>query len=394
LQKVDCKYEIPVRQSKDHMRTEIDQLRKEKEQSGRILTALATIDNPETVLNQLRSGESIEKISSRLDEDRPVANPASTPEENARAAIFAPMSGHQTIASVLQIKRVGSPAVGSGGSANMDDDAVSQMGNLTNNPSSWRSWGSSASPSLGEPSAVRSEDMSGRPPESQPSSSHDHYMRFSPSWHDSASSNVGLDSYSRWAREEGKGLILGTAFGEHNSSNRSQHIVQNWTEVTSDTDLVEHLMALYFCWEYPTFAPLSKEHFLEDFRKGNPRHCSSLLVNSILSIGSRFSPKASAQTDPGDSNSAGDHFFAEALRILDAESNHHKLTTIQALGLMSIREASYGRSTESIYYSGQSVRIAIEMGLHLESESGGGDDASVDNAVKSVTFWGAFALDQ
>lgn len=33
-----------------------------------------------------------------------------------------------------------------------------------------------------------------------------------------------------------------------------------WTTVTSDTELIEHFLALYFCWEYPIFASLSKEH--------------------------------------------------------------------------------------------------------------------------------------
>jgi hypothetical protein len=172
------------------------------------------------------------------------------------------------------------------------------------------------------------------------------------------------------------------------------NVNEAWTQVTSDGDLVEHLMALYFCWEYPTFASLSKGHFLDDFRAGRRRHCSSLLVNAILAVGCRFSTQANARVNPDDSNTAGDHFFAEALRLLGQEKSQHTVTTVQALGLMSIREASCGRSTESIYYAGQSVMIAVEMGLHLESQSGGGDHASLDNAVKSATFWGAFSLDQ
>lgn len=143
-----------------------------------------------------------------------------------------------------------------------------------------------------------------------------------------------------------------------------------------------------------TFASLSKEHFLDDFRAGIPRYCSPLLVNTLLAVGCRFSTQAKARVDPESSDTAGDHFFAEALRILAEEKTRHKLTTIQALGLMSIREASCGRSSESVYYAGQSVMIAIEMGLHLESESGSTDSESVEHAVKSATFWGAFSLDQ
>ncbi|KAH6645550.1 hypothetical protein BKA67DRAFT_115784 [Truncatella angustata] len=33
-----------------------------------------------------------------------------------------------------------------------------------------------------------------------------------------------------------------------------------WTNITSDTSVIQNLLALYFCWEYPIFASLSREH--------------------------------------------------------------------------------------------------------------------------------------
>ena len=164
-----------------------------------------------------------------------------------------------------------------------------------------------------------------------------------------------------------------------------------WTNVTADSGLVEHLLALYFCWEYPTFASLSKEHFLCDFREGSSKFCSPMLVNSLLALGCRFSSAPNARADPNDPDSSGDHFFRESLRLLNAEQkNQHSLTTIQALGVMSIREASCGRDSESWFYAGQSIRLAVEMGLHRTRSDGDEDEV----AVKSATFWGAFALDQ
>jgi hypothetical protein len=52
---------------------------------------------------------------------------------------------------------------------------------------------------------------------------------------------------------------------------------------------------------------------------------------------------------------------------------------------MSIREASCGRYSESRYYEGQSLRLAIEMGLHRVSVDGDEDEAT----VRLATFWGA-----
>lgn len=164
-----------------------------------------------------------------------------------------------------------------------------------------------------------------------------------------------------------------------------------WTTITSDTALAQHLLALYFCWEYPTFASLSKEHFLKDYSAGRSRYCSSILVNALLALGCRFSSQPSTLANPNDPYSSGDHFFKECQRLFYQEDNHHNLTTIQALGIMSIREASCGRDSESWYYAGQSIRLAVEMGLHRVHDNSGDSD---EVAVQSATFWGAFSLDQ
>lgn len=163
-----------------------------------------------------------------------------------------------------------------------------------------------------------------------------------------------------------------------------------WTTITGDIGLVHHLLALYFCWEYPTFASLSKEHFLRDFHDGRHRYCSPILVNALLALGCRFSTQPMTRANPNDPYSSGDHFFKESQRLFAEERNHHTLTTIQALGIMSIREASCGRDSESWYYAGQSVRLAFEMGLHRIYDGGDEDEL----AVQAATFWGAFALDQ
>jgi hypothetical protein len=90
---------------------------------------------------------------------------------------------------------------------------------------------------------------------------------------------------------------------------------ESWTTVTSDGELIEHLLSLYFCWEYLIFVSLSKEDFIQDFRRGTLRYCSPLPVNALLAIASRFSDRPIVPSDPTDSTTAGDHFFAEALRL-------------------------------------------------------------------------------
>lgn len=167
---------------------------------------------------------------------------------------------------------------------------------------------------------------------------------------------------------------------------------EQWTSLTSDSDMVEHLMSLYFCWEYPIFASLSKRHLLEDFRARRRRYCSRLLINAILALGCRFSDRHSMTADLDSSETAADQLFAEAERLWQAEQNNPSLTTIQATALMSIREASYGRDNRSWFYSGQSIRMAVELGLHAHTQHADMDDDEYE--VRSITFWGAFTLDE
>lgn len=93
--------------------------------------------------------------------------------------------------------------------------------------------------------------------------------------------------------------------------------------------------------------------------------------------------------EPTNPASAGDHFFDEARQLLDLEADHHSMTTIQALGIMSTREFSCGRDQAGRYYAVQSMRLAVEMGLNRVSDNRDEDLL----CVQLSTFWGAFSLD-
>lgn len=94
------------------------------------------------------------------------------------------------------------------------------------------------------------------------------------------------------------------------------------------------------CWEYPIVSNILPEQpFLQNMAQGNSQYYSGLLISTVLSLGCRFSDRTEAQTNSADSNTAGNHFFEEAKRSL-AEDEISRLTTVQALSLMSMREAS------------------------------------------------------
>jgi hypothetical protein len=135
---------------------------------------------------------------------------------------------------------------------------------------------------------------------------------------------------------------------------------------------------MYFTWHYTYFTTLSKSLFYRDFLlgkpPGNPKravYCSPLLVNAMLALGCHFTSSPAGCADPNDPATKGDAFFAEAKRLIVENDEYEKprLTTIQALCLMSVREAGCGREAKGWVYSGMAFQMAQDMGLNLDSGS-------------------------
>ena len=187
-----------------------------------------------------------------------------------------------------------------------------------------------------------------------------------------------------------------------NSYQQQEDPLTSWTEVTSDPELVVHLLNLYFTWHYTYFTTLSKRLFYRDFFFGKPppetkrktEYCTSLLVNAILALGCHFTSWPAARQDQSDSATAGDHFFKEAKRLILVNDEHEnpKLTTVQALALMSVREAGCGREARGWVYSGMSFRMAFDLGLNIDSVSTNHDEQEID--ARRITIWGSFLFDK
>jgi hypothetical protein len=184
--------------------------------------------------------------------------------------------------------------------------------------------------------------------------------------------------------------------------------ITSWSNVTKDPELVLHLVNMYFTWHYTFFTTMSKTLFWRDFSLGRPPannvrktyYCTPLLVNAVLALGCHFTSNPGAREDPEDSATAGDHFFKEAKRLIMENDEHEKprMATVQAMALMSVREAGCGREAKGWIYSGMSFRMASDMGLNLDSgnmtfnKHVNGDDAEED--VRRITFWGCYLFDK
>ncbi|KHN97909.1 pathway-specific nitrogen regulator [Metarhizium album ARSEF 1941] len=181
--------------------------------------------------------------------------------------------------------------------------------------------------------------------------------------------------------------------------------IASWTRVTSDANLITHLMGMYFNYHYSYFTTLSKKLFIRDFTAGlanvasrnGTAYCSPLLVNAMLALGCHFTDVAGAFLTPGDARTKGDHFFAEAKRLIlqSDEFARPRLVTVQALALMSVREAGCGREAKGWVYSGMSFRMAQDIGLNLEVMSSDREHMSNEEIdARKITYWGCFVFDK
>ncbi|RSL66456.1 Nitrogen assimilation transcription factor nit-4 [Fusarium sp. AF-6] len=203
-------------------------------------------------------------------------------------------------------------------------------------------------------------------------------------------------------------IYLGDPNREEADPNPEQFVsgedpITSWTRVTQDTQLITHLINMYFNWHYPYFTTLSKTMFFRDFMRGKAglgrgtAYCSSLLVNAMLALGCHFTSVAGAFGIPGDSRTKGDHFFAEAKRLIVENDEYEKprLVTVQALALMSVREAGCAREAKGWVYSGMSFRMAEDIGLNLDVgqlDKERMSDYEID--ARRITFWGCYLFDK
>lgn len=193
-------------------------------------------------------------------------------------------------------------------------------------------------------------------------------------------------------------------WSDYGRQQTQSQIIATWTTVTNDVDFILHLMHLYFTYHYPFFTTLSKQLFWREFGVGKPEvgrggeHCTSLLVNVMLALGCHFTTDPRARSDPNDTATAGNHFFKEAKRLIYENDEHEtpRLATVQALALMSVREAGCGRESKGWLYSGMSFRMAMDLGLHLDPGTLEGSESLPEEVedARCITFWGCFLFDK
>ncbi len=182
--------------------------------------------------------------------------------------------------------------------------------------------------------------------------------------------------------------------------------ITSWSNVNKDPEVVTHLLNMYFNWHYPYFTTLSRSLFYRDFFRGKQNvashktaYCSSLLVSHVgPSVAtSQMSPQLTELEGTAGPREITSLARQRRLIVDHDEYEKPRLTTVQALALMSVREAGCGREAKGWVYSGMSFRMAQDLGLNMNLGGINGDLEHLDEKevdARSVTFWGCFLFDK
>jgi hypothetical protein len=140
-----------------------------------------------------------------------------------------------------------------------------------------------------------------------------------------------------------------------------------WTRVTKDTDLVDHLMLLYFTWVHPVYMLFHERRFVSSFKAKTLTYCTPSLVNAICAMGCCY--MADEQGNNGEAVVYRGRFTQHAHIELQTET---EMTLVSAVtyAILFLVELSAGQARTACSH----LRLAVES-LRVVEKKDWSDDA-------------------
>lgn len=149
-----------------------------------------------------------------------------------------------------------------------------------------------------------------------------------------------------------------------------------------------HLLNLYWTWQHPYFNVTDKSLFLRDMyfyehgMASQAKFYSPLLLNAILAAAALLDDKVSDR----------EVFHLKARILIDIEVEDPRITTVQAAAILGAYEGVCDRDTRGWIYSGIAMRMALDMGMHLDSQDWVDKNIITreEAHMRKITFWGCY----
>ncbi|KAL4914378.1 fungal-specific transcription factor domain-containing protein [Aspergillus aurantiobrunneus] len=180
-----------------------------------------------------------------------------------------------------------------------------------------------------------------------------------------------------------------------------QDVLENsGLELNVDETFEKHLLQLYFTWHDPCLHAVNEEIFWRSRAQKrydgiDTPYYSHTLSDAMCAIGAMYESKHHPDllTFP---RSLAEFFGDRAKTLLESELENPSLATIQALVILSAYEASCTRDTRGWLYSGMAMRLAFDLGLHLDMTPyvEKGTIPCMNYEVRRTTFWAVYMSEQ
>ncbi|KAI9284826.1 fungal-specific transcription factor domain-containing protein [Umbelopsis sp. AD052] len=160
------------------------------------------------------------------------------------------------------------------------------------------------------------------------------------------------------------------------------------------SDVIEHLVAVYFEHLYPMMPILHPKFFMERIRN---KKCPEVLLLSVMALSARFSTRSDILENPP--WLSGEKYASRARKIINNIFDYPSLSSAQALLLLGIYEYGCSRGPRSWMLLGMALRMCTELGMHKESlhESDFSapltEDEWVDKESRRRLFWQIYIID-
>ncbi|KAL4801979.1 hypothetical protein BDV18DRAFT_164489 [Aspergillus unguis] len=140
---------------------------------------------------------------------------------------------------------------------------------------------------------------------------------------------------------------------------------QPWTRLTTNNAIVNHLVSLWFTWEYHLYAFLDGEVFLRYMRerKLNSEFCNAFLVNAMLAVACYYWNPIDMHGIAYDLSGQGDYFLAEAEQLMDSSPNKMTIGYLQGIMMLHERYALCGRDDLGYEMLHLAIGLAEKMGI-------------------------------
>ncbi|KAF2032804.1 hypothetical protein EK21DRAFT_60071 [Setomelanomma holmii] len=184
------------------------------------------------------------------------------------------------------------------------------------------------------------------------------------------------------------GNPMDNAHEQSEQARRAEKIIRSLPLETYD-----YLMDLFWQCYNPVIHVLHQEAFNEDREMGRTRFYSGFLHVCVLAMGFRFADKERSDIRRISLPQMESTLHREAKYMLDHELERPGgIPSVVALLLLGDLECGVGRDNLGWMYGGMAVRLAFDIGLHLDTRSSGLPEREVE--IRQMTLWACVIYDK